>query len=194
MLILYNEPLMINHLIGTSFVCSFLLNNKKSLLYLFEISLVDPLTLTTVFIIVQSSHQSFHLKVFFKSSSSSSSSSLLLLLLFIIYIVHLPVVRPRSCRIIYYFDTPALGIRHQLFDLVKVNQLFIFWMLLRIVLSLIVRIVPTLVKRFSIVDLILDCQSVMNLSPVETTLFKYMLSLVFLETIKSSRHASHNLQ
>jgi len=26
------------------------------------------------------------------------------------------VVRPRSCRVIYYFDTPAFGIRHQLFD------------------------------------------------------------------------------
>ena len=24
--------------------------------------------------------------------------------------------RPRSCRVIYYFDTSALGIRHQLFD------------------------------------------------------------------------------
>jgi len=24
--------------------------------------------------------------------------------------------RPRSCRIIYYFDTPALEIRYQLFD------------------------------------------------------------------------------
>jgi len=34
----------------------------------------------------------------------------------IIYIVHLPVVRPRSCRVIYYCDTPALGIRHQLFN------------------------------------------------------------------------------
>jgi hypothetical protein len=44
---------------------------------------------------------------------------LLLLLLFIIYIVHLPVVRPRSCCVIYYFDTPALGIRLQLFDLVN---------------------------------------------------------------------------
>jgi hypothetical protein len=40
---------------------------------------------------------------------------LLLLLLFIIYIVNLPVVRPRSCRVIYYFDTPALGRRHQSF-------------------------------------------------------------------------------
>jgi hypothetical protein len=26
------------------------------------------------------------------------------------------VVRPRSCRVIYYCDTTALGIRHQLFD------------------------------------------------------------------------------
>ena len=40
-------------------------------------------------------------------------------ILFIIYIVHLPVVRPRSCRVIYYFDTPTLGIRHQLFDRVS---------------------------------------------------------------------------
>jgi hypothetical protein len=40
---------------------------------------------------------------------------LLLLLLFIIYIVNLPVVRPRSCRVIYYFDTPALRRRHQSF-------------------------------------------------------------------------------
>ena len=38
-----------------------------------------------------------------------------LLLLFIIYIVNLPVVRPRSCRVIYYFDTPALRRRHQSF-------------------------------------------------------------------------------
>jgi hypothetical protein len=40
---------------------------------------------------------------------------LFLLLLSIIYIVNLPVVRPRSCRVIYYFDTPALGRRHQSF-------------------------------------------------------------------------------
>jgi len=38
-----------------------------------------------------------------------------------------------------------------------------------------------------------DCQSVMNLLPAETLLFKYMLSSTFLETIKSSRHASHSL-
>jgi len=41
------------------------------------------------------------------------------LLLFIIYTINLPVVRPRSCRVIYYFDTPALGRRHQSFGRVK---------------------------------------------------------------------------
>ena len=34
-------------------------------------------------------------------------------------IVHLPVVQPRSYRVIYYFDTSALGIRHQSFDRVR---------------------------------------------------------------------------
>jgi len=29
------------------------------------------------------------------------------------------MVRPRSCRVIYYFDTPALGRRHQSFGRVK---------------------------------------------------------------------------
>jgi len=49
MLILYNEPLTINHPIGTSFVCGFQFSNKKEfILYLFEIPLVDPLTLTSV--------------------------------------------------------------------------------------------------------------------------------------------------
>jgi hypothetical protein len=43
------------------------------------------------------------------------------LLLFIIYIINLPVVRPRSCRVIYYFDTSALGRRHQSFG--RVNHL-----------------------------------------------------------------------
>jgi hypothetical protein len=36
-------------------------------------------------------------------------------LLSIIYTINLPVVRPRSYRVIYYFDTPALGRRHQSF-------------------------------------------------------------------------------
>ena len=31
------------------------------------------------------------------------------------------MVRPRSCQVIYYFDTPALGKRHQLFDRVNVT-------------------------------------------------------------------------
>jgi hypothetical protein len=48
-----------------------------------------------------------HLKVLFNIN---------IILLFVIYIVHLPVVRPRSCQVIYYFDTPALGIRDQSFD------------------------------------------------------------------------------
>ena len=37
------------------------------------------------------------------------------LLLTIIYTINFPVVRPRSCRVIYYFDTPTLGKRHQSF-------------------------------------------------------------------------------
>jgi hypothetical protein len=41
------------------------------------------------------------------------------LLLFIIYTNNLPVVRPQSCWVIYYFDTPALGRRHQSFGCVK---------------------------------------------------------------------------
>jgi hypothetical protein len=32
------------------------------------------------------------------------------------------VVRPRSCRVIYYFDTPALGRRHQSFGRVSVSE------------------------------------------------------------------------
>jgi hypothetical protein len=65
-----------------------------------------------------------HLKVLFNSSPSLSSSTsllllLLLLLLFIIYIINLPVVRPRPCQVIYYFGTPILGRKHQLFDRVK---------------------------------------------------------------------------
>ena len=43
----------------------------------------------------------------------------IVLLLFIIYTINLPVVRPRSCWVIYYFDTPALGRRHQSFGRVK---------------------------------------------------------------------------
>jgi len=43
------------------------------------------------------------------------------LLLTIIYTINLSVVRPRSCRVIYYFDTPALGRRHQSFGRVNVR-------------------------------------------------------------------------
>jgi hypothetical protein len=49
MLIIYNELLTINHLIGISSVCGFQLSNKKEfILCLFEILLMDPLTLTIV--------------------------------------------------------------------------------------------------------------------------------------------------
>jgi len=41
---------------------------------------------------------------------------LLSIFLFVVYIINLPVVRPPSCLIIYYFDTPTLGRRHQSFD------------------------------------------------------------------------------
>jgi hypothetical protein len=44
---------------------------------------------------------------------------IVVLLLLIIYTINLPVVRPRSCRVIYYFDTPALWRRHQSFGRVK---------------------------------------------------------------------------
>jgi len=43
----------------------------------------------------------------------------IVLLLFIIYTINLSVVRPRSYRVIYYFNTPALGRRHQSFGRVK---------------------------------------------------------------------------
>jgi len=48
-----------------------------------------------------------------------------LLLLSIIYTINLPVVRPRSCRVIYYFDTPALGRRHQSFGRVKRHHILV---------------------------------------------------------------------
>jgi hypothetical protein len=47
----------------------------------------------------------------------------IVLLLTIIYTINLPVVRPRSCRVIYYFDTPALGRRHQSFGRVTKSSL-----------------------------------------------------------------------
>ena len=43
----------------------------------------------------------------------------IVVLLFIIYTINLSVVRPRSCRVIYYFDTPVLGRRHQSFGRVS---------------------------------------------------------------------------
>jgi hypothetical protein len=64
MLILYNESLMINHPIGTSSVCGFQLSNKKEfILCLFELPIVDPLTLTIVLLL-------FNLFIIITSQSS----------------------------------------------------------------------------------------------------------------------------
>jgi len=69
----------------------------------------------------------FHLKVlinffffFFTTTTTTTTTTtiivvVIVLLLTIIYIINLPVVRPRYCRVIYYFDTPTLGKRHQSF-------------------------------------------------------------------------------
>jgi len=51
------------------------------------------------------------------------------LLLFIIFIVNLLVVQPLSCRVIYYFDAPTLGRRHQAFGRVSPNHGFETWRL-----------------------------------------------------------------
>jgi hypothetical protein len=77
---------------------------------------VNPLTLTIVLYLFKSLHQ-YHI-----SKLSSTSFLLLSISLFVIYTVNIPVVRPRSCRVIYYFDTPTLGRRHQLFDRVTYQQ------------------------------------------------------------------------
>ena len=74
---------------------------------------MDPLTLTIVFYLFKSLQQ-YHI-----SKLSSTLFLLLSISLFVVYTVNLPVVRPRSCRVIYYFDTPTLGRRHQLFDHVR---------------------------------------------------------------------------
>jgi hypothetical protein len=70
---------------------------------------VDPLTLTII------------LSLFNPYINITSQRALQLLFcyylsiyLFVVYTVNLPVVGPRSCRVIYYFDTPTLGRRHQL--------------------------------------------------------------------------------
>ena len=74
---------------------------------------MDPLTLTIVLYLFKSLHQ-YHI-----SKLSSIPFMLLSISLFVVYTVNLPMVRPCSCRVIYYFDTPTLGRRHQLFDRVK---------------------------------------------------------------------------
>jgi hypothetical protein len=80
------------------------------MLYLFEISLVDPLILTIILFLFKFLYQ-YHI-----SKLSSTSFPLLSISLFIVYTFNLLMVQPRSCWVIYYFDTPILRRRHQLFD------------------------------------------------------------------------------
>jgi len=70
---------------------------------------VNLLTLTIILYLFRSLHQ-YHI-----SKLSSTPFLLLSISLYVVYTVNLPVVRPRSCRVIYYFDTPTLGRRHQSF-------------------------------------------------------------------------------
>ena len=74
---------------------------------------MDPLTLTIVLYFLKSLHQ-YHI-----SKLSLTLFLLLSISLFVVYIVNLYMVRPRSCRDIYYLYTPTLGRRHQLIDRVK---------------------------------------------------------------------------
>ena len=100
--------LTIYNLIGTSFVCGFQLSNK-SLYYTclkFWNTISGSFNLDNYF---------YHCLILISISHLKTLFNLLLLLLFIIYVVNLSVVRPRSCRVIYYFDTPTLRRRHQSF-------------------------------------------------------------------------------
>ena len=110
MLKIFNKLLKINHPIGTSFVCGFQLINKRVYIILISNTISGSSNLNNCFYHCLIFTLILHLKVLFTSSSSSSS------LLFIIYIVNFHMVRPRSCRVIYYFNTPTLGIRHQYVD------------------------------------------------------------------------------
>jgi hypothetical protein len=74
---------------------------------------MDPLTLTIVLYLFKTLHQ-YHF-----SKLSSTPFMLLSIFLFVVYTVNLPMVRPWSCRVIYYFDTPALGRKLQYFSRVN---------------------------------------------------------------------------
>jgi hypothetical protein len=76
---------------------------------------MDPLTLTIIVSLFNP---------YINITSQSSLQLLFLLLsisLFVVYTINLPVVRSRSCQVIYYFDTPILGRRHQLFGHVNTH-------------------------------------------------------------------------
>ena len=124
MLKIYNELLRINLLLEPPFcvVSSWLLKRVYTILISNTISGSSNLDIYLyhywILILI------LHLKVLL---NLNLLLLLLLLLLFVIYIVHLPVVRPRSCRVIYYFDTHALRIRHQSFDhVINITKILVY--------------------------------------------------------------------
>jgi len=135
--------LTIYNLIGTSFVCGFQLNKKVYTIFVWntisgssnlDICCYHCLILTLI----------FHLKVlinFFLFFFTIIIIVVVVLLLSIIYTINLPVVRPRSYRVIYYFDTPALGRRHQSFGRVTGCHCLLLWWLRRWYLIRVVRLV-----------------------------------------------------
>ena len=73
------------------------------------------------------------------------------------------------------------------------NRSFILCIILRIVIALIVRVFCQHPSRgFLVFNLLLDCQSVMNLPPSWNNTLQSIISLH--GTVKSSRHGSHTLQ
>jgi hypothetical protein len=89
------------------------------------------------------------------------------------------MVRPRSCRVIYYFDTPALGIRHQLFDRVRVidgliRRYFLeSWKNFTAYATIIDRICPSVIYRWEYQQ----AQSLCIFQRVRKTLLHIPLSL-----------------
>ena len=73
------------------------------------------ITTTTINIIISISI-SISISTTTTTTTTTTIIVVVIVLLFIIYIVHLFVVRPQSCWVIYYFDTPALERRHQSFS------------------------------------------------------------------------------
>jgi hypothetical protein len=125
--------LTIYNLIGTFFVCGFQLNTKSlyytCLKYLIFIIIIINSIIGIIIITTTTTTTTTTIIIIISITTTTTTSIIIIivvvvvvdvLLLFIIYTINLPVVRPRSYRVIYYFDTPALGRRHQSFDCVRI--------------------------------------------------------------------------